>query len=254
MTEKKLTKREQAFIREYLLDFNGTQAAIRAGYSKRSAASIARENLIKPHILAALQEQIKARFERLEINADDLIRRAATIIRTDTRKLMGIHVGSCRYCWGYDNAYQWTTPREYSQAVEIHMLKGEAYCANHPEPEQEGGSGYNKTRRPNPTCPECNGLGIPYTVFTDTRDLSPEDALLFEGFKETRDGIQFVMASKQAAFDILAKHYGLMTEKIEHSGKDGKPIQHQVNARVIIVPAKVPSPITLRPMQIDDAE
>jgi hypothetical protein len=242
------------FIREFLLDMNGTQAAIRAGYSKRSAASIARENLIKPHILGALQEQIKARFERLEINADDLIRRAVTIIKADARELTSYHIGSCRYCHGRDNAYQWKTPREFSQAIEMHMLKGEAYASNHPPPEHEGGYGYRKTAKPNPICPECDGLGEPYAVFADTRNLSPEAALLFEGVKETRDGIQFIMASKQAAFDILAKHYGLMTEKVEHTGKDGKPIQHQLTTRIVIVPAKVPSPITVRPMLGDEAE
>lgn len=63
VTDKRLTMREHAFIREYLLDLNGTQSANRAGSSEHSAASIARENLIKPHILAALQDQIKARFE-----------------------------------------------------------------------------------------------------------------------------------------------------------------------------------------------
>ena len=251
MTKKPLTMREQAFVREYLCNLNGTQAAIRAGYSKRSAASIARENLIKPHILAALQEQIKARFERLEINADDLIRRAATIMMADARELTSYHIGACRYCHGIEHHYQWRTPREFSEAVELHMLKGEACGANHPPPEEEGGYGYRKTAKPNPICPECDGLGEPFAVFADTRNLSPDAALLFEGVKETRDGIQFIMASKQAAFDIRAKHYGLMTEKVEHTGKDGKPIQHQVGARVIIVPAKVPSPITVRPMPSD---
>lgn len=44
----------QRFVDEYAKDFNGTQAAIRAGYSKRTAADIAKENLRKPQIRAAL--------------------------------------------------------------------------------------------------------------------------------------------------------------------------------------------------------
>jgi phage terminase small subunit len=43
-----MTARQQAFIREYLVDCNGTQAAIRAGYSKGTANVIACENLTKP--------------------------------------------------------------------------------------------------------------------------------------------------------------------------------------------------------------
>jgi phage terminase small subunit len=49
--EKELTEKEQLFIAEYLVNgFNGTQAAIKAGYSKNTAGEIAHENLKKPHI------------------------------------------------------------------------------------------------------------------------------------------------------------------------------------------------------------
>ena len=254
MSEKRLTKREQAFVREYCVDMNGTQAATRAGYSAKTAGQAANRLLRNVQILTAIQAATKARFDRLEINADDLIKRAATIIRTDTRKLMGVHIGACRYCHGDSHQYQWRTPREFSDAVEAYMAKGELYHAVHSEPNNEGGYGYRKTARPHPGCIECDGLGVPYTQYTDTRDLSADEALLFEGFKETRDGLQITLASKQAAFETLAKHYGILKEKIEHTGKDGKPIQHEVTTRVVIVPAKVPSPTSTRPMAEDDAE
>ena len=45
-----MTPKEIKFCQEYLIDLNGTQAAIRAGYSKRSAKEIASENLTKPII------------------------------------------------------------------------------------------------------------------------------------------------------------------------------------------------------------
>lgn len=51
------------FVAEYLIDLNATQAAIRAGYSKKSAASIGEENLRKPEIAAAIRT---AQFERAE--------------------------------------------------------------------------------------------------------------------------------------------------------------------------------------------
>ena len=47
---KKLTPKQERFVDEYLLDLNATQAAIRAGYSKRSARAIGAENLTKPNI------------------------------------------------------------------------------------------------------------------------------------------------------------------------------------------------------------
>lgn len=57
-----LTPKQIRFCQEYVIDLNATQAAIRAGYSKRSAASIGEENLRKPEILKFidyLQEQLR---------------------------------------------------------------------------------------------------------------------------------------------------------------------------------------------------
>lgn len=134
------------------------------------------------------------------------------------------------------------------------MLEGVTLTPPTRPPSRKAATAIARPPKPNQICPECDGLGKPFAVFADTRNHPPDAALLFEGVKETYDGIPFIMASKQASFDILAKHYGLMTEKIEHTGKDGKPIQHHVNARVIIVPAKLPSPITVRSMQRADRE
>lgn len=53
-----LSHKQQAFVREYLKDYNATQAAIRAGYSARTAGSIGSENLEKPEILEAIRSQI----------------------------------------------------------------------------------------------------------------------------------------------------------------------------------------------------
>ncbi|MBP5144120.1 terminase small subunit, partial [Pseudomonas chlororaphis] len=43
-----LTQKQRLFVDEYLIDLNATQAAIRAGYSKRTAGQIGDENLKKP--------------------------------------------------------------------------------------------------------------------------------------------------------------------------------------------------------------
>ncbi len=53
---KNLTDKQQKFVHEYLVDLNGTQAAIRAGYSKKTAAEAAYELLIKPHIKEAVEK------------------------------------------------------------------------------------------------------------------------------------------------------------------------------------------------------
>jgi phage terminase small subunit len=65
-----MTPKQQRFVDEYLVDLNATQAAIRAGYSERTAYSIGEENLRKPEIKAAIQKAMDARSERTAVNAD----------------------------------------------------------------------------------------------------------------------------------------------------------------------------------------
>ena len=67
---EKLTPKQAMFVIEYLKDMNGTQAAIRAGYSEKTAQEIASENLAKPIIQEAIQEQMDARAGRAMITAD----------------------------------------------------------------------------------------------------------------------------------------------------------------------------------------
>jgi len=69
-----LTDKQEAFCREYLIDLNGTQSAIRAGYSKKTARSIADENLTKPDIVSRVKELMSERAERVERTADDVLR------------------------------------------------------------------------------------------------------------------------------------------------------------------------------------
>lgn len=68
-----LTEKQRAFVSEYLIDLNATQAAIRAGYSAKTARQIGEENMSKPDIRAALADAMKAREERTEITQDKVI-------------------------------------------------------------------------------------------------------------------------------------------------------------------------------------
>jgi terminase small subunit len=82
-----LTAKQAAFVREYLVDLNATQAAIRAGYSKKTANVIASELLAKPNIQSAIQEEMKKRAERTEITADKVLKEFAKLAFFDPRKL-----------------------------------------------------------------------------------------------------------------------------------------------------------------------
>jgi phage terminase small subunit len=65
-----LTAKQQRFVEEYLIDLNATQAAIRAGYSEKTAYSIGNENLSKPEIAKAIETAQQERSQRTEITAD----------------------------------------------------------------------------------------------------------------------------------------------------------------------------------------
>lgn len=83
---KKLTNKQRVFIDEYLIDFNATQAAIRAGYSAKTAGSIGAENLTKPEI----KEEIEARLAEVHMSADEALKRISEIARGDIAQIMDI--------------------------------------------------------------------------------------------------------------------------------------------------------------------
>lgn len=75
----KLTDKQELFCREYLIDLNATQAAIRAGYSKKTAREIAAQNLAKLNIQKQIQELMSERNERNKIDADYVLRQAVKL-------------------------------------------------------------------------------------------------------------------------------------------------------------------------------
>lgn len=70
---KPLTTRQGVFVKEYLCDLNATQAAIRAGYSAKTAMEQGYQLLHKPSVKAAIDELTQARAERVLITADDVL-------------------------------------------------------------------------------------------------------------------------------------------------------------------------------------
>lgn len=68
-----LTPKQRAFVSEYLVDLNGTQAAIRAGYSARTANRTASDLLSKPDIAAEIHDLFAAREKRLELKQDRVV-------------------------------------------------------------------------------------------------------------------------------------------------------------------------------------
>jgi phage terminase small subunit len=77
-----LNARQAAFVAEYLIDLNGTQAAIRAGYSPDTAWVISAENLRKPSIAAAIARGKAQRASRVNMTQDTVLSEMAILAKS----------------------------------------------------------------------------------------------------------------------------------------------------------------------------
>jgi phage terminase small subunit len=98
MKEPALTAKQDQFCREYLIDLNATQAAIRAGYSAKTAMEQGWQLLQKTSVQARIQVLMNERSKRAEINADTILRELLRIATVDlagaysqTGELLNIH-------------------------------------------------------------------------------------------------------------------------------------------------------------------
>lgn len=125
-----LTDKQEAFCREYLIDLNATQAAIRAGYSEKTANEQGSQNLAKLSIQTRIQELMNDRSERLEINADYVLNRLVEIDQMDVLDILRDDgklkpVSEWPKTWrttlsGFDIS---TTIRDYDESTEETILK-----------------------------------------------------------------------------------------------------------------------------------
>lgn len=82
-----LTPKQEAFVREYLIDLNATQAAARAGYSARTANEQGCRLLANVSVRSAIEAEKAKRSERTEITADRVLQELARIAFFDPRRM-----------------------------------------------------------------------------------------------------------------------------------------------------------------------
>lgn len=80
-----MTKKQQRFCDEYLISLNATQAAIKAGYSKKNANNIASENLAKPNIKAYIEQRMAEKEKELIADQDEVLKYLTSVIRGQSR-------------------------------------------------------------------------------------------------------------------------------------------------------------------------
>lgn len=126
MAQRKLNPKQQRFVEEYLIDLNATQAAIRAGYSPKTATAIASENLSKPSISAAIACAMAERSKRTGITQDRILEELAkaafiklTDIVDDTGKIKAGATDEDRACIESIKYKRTDTDTGYSEEREV---------------------------------------------------------------------------------------------------------------------------------------
>lgn len=153
-----LKPKQARFVAEYLKDLNATQAAIRAGYSARTARAIGHENLTKPDIAAAIAAATQKQLAGAELTAARVLEEMRRVAFSDVRALY----------------------KDDGTLRAIHELT----------PEQSAAIASIEVVHKNLTA----GDGQVDTV------------------------IKVKAWDKPRSLEMLAKHFGLLTEKVEHSG------------------------------------
>jgi phage terminase small subunit len=174
-TRRRLSDKQRRFVAEYLVDLNACQAAIRAGYSPKTAETCGPRLLRNALVGQAIQAGQTKRLHTLDISAERILAELARIAFGDVRAL-------------YD---------EDGTLKPVHEWPDEVAAA-------------------------VSGLEV-------------EDPVVRQG-QVVRGGVRKVKRwDKTRALEMLAKHRGLLKDRLEHTGPDGGPIPFRIE-RVIVDP------------------
>ncbi|MCU2458249.1 terminase small subunit [Enterobacter hormaechei subsp. hoffmannii] len=246
-----LTAQQRLFVAEYLKDNNATQAAIRSGYSKKTAQEQSSRLLSNVMVAQAIAQQQKASIVRTLSSADEVLAQMWQLATFDANQLSQYRRGACRYCWGFGHHYQWRDAVEFDE--ETAKVEGREGARL---PEDTGGYGYDHNREPNPECPRCNGDGIGQPYFPDTRKLPQVSRLAYSGVKVGKNGVEITAISRERMFEAVMKRLGLadsefaqrlqqieierrqlevekLRKELAGDGEDDEPTPVQININVV---------------------
>lgn len=119
-----MTDKQKRFADEYLIDCNATQAAIRAGYSEKTARSIGQENLTKPDIKAYIDEQLKRLSDETIATAEEIMQYLTSVLRGQSTSEIVIVEGIGDGC---SNARTMTKTPDEKERLKAAELLGKRY-------------------------------------------------------------------------------------------------------------------------------
>lgn len=137
----KLTAKQRRFCDEYLIDMNAAQAAIRAGYSKKTAKQIGQENLTKPDLQEYIAERMKQKESELIADQDEVLRYLTSVMRRELTESVVVTVSEKNSFYAPDEngtMRKQTVEREVPKVIQIPArlsdankaaeLLGKAHC------------------------------------------------------------------------------------------------------------------------------
>ena len=226
-THAALTEKQAAFVAKYVETHNASEAyrqcydAVRC--SPNTVARHAYELMRVPHVSeaidAGLEQQRQAAIAGLQYTVKDALVRLIETASADPNELIGLRVGCCRFCHGDGHRYQWRE-REYLAELdqaEKRQARLKAGDDAIPLPDPAGGFGYDHTLPPHDECPECRGEGVERIVARDTTKLSRGARMLYRGVKQTRNGIEVVLADQDKALQDAIRILGGFNDQVSVS-------------------------------------
>lgn len=222
MSRDALTPKELRFVDEYIIDWNGSGAAVRAGYSPKTARQTASKLLTKANVQAAVQARMDALSLKSEITVEEVRRDLIAIKEADPRELIDVRRVPCRCCYGANHLPQETPPERharfaaYDLATKVARIKAQSQedLARIPAFDDLGGLGYDERKPINAECPVCMGQGEERIRPKDMSALSPQALKLLKGVEITAGGgVKILMHDKTKALELLGRHLAMFTDK-----------------------------------------
>ena len=209
--------------------------------SAATAANNAYRLMQDDDVKAVIERGRDAIIARIAENQANLRETWESAILADRNELAELRIIPCRYCHGIGHRYQETPAeheerrRQYDETSERLSENPKAWARMKPFDEL-GGVGYTIHRLPHPDCPECHSLGEERVVLKDTRDLSPEARMIYEGM-DVKNGVPVVkVRSRSDVDDKLAKH--LRMYRPEAPPADGAIAADEPVRMIAVYPSK----------------
>lgn len=121
----KMTEKQKRFCDEYLIDLNATQAAIRAGYSKKTAQQMGAENLLKPVIKTYIEQRMAEKEAALVADQNEVLQYLSSVMRGETQSEIVVVEGIGDGCSEARTMQKAPDERERLKAAE---MLGKAHC------------------------------------------------------------------------------------------------------------------------------